>query len=187
MRFRILLVSLCSELRFRRAYTRWKAYEILHKIMEKSWDFDRFLSVWFLKLHRRYQRFIVSPTSLPFGILAITLCSELRFGRSCTCWKAYEMCYKILRKFWAFEHFLIVGWTDGSVGSSGASHFCANTSLYVFPKKHRMNRRNYPMVPPDHLVLIHLFFSSQEFIRFSQKMGPSDHPMPYFQHILIWA
>jgi hypothetical protein len=19
------------------------------------------------------------------------------------------------------------------------------------------------------------------------KMGPSDHPMPYFQHILIWA
>jgi hypothetical protein len=134
MPFRILTVSLCSELRFRRAYTRWKAYEILHKILEKSWVFDQFLSVVVLKLHRRYQRFILSPTSLPFGILAIHLFSELRFGRSCTCWKSNEILYKILKKSWAFEHFLSVGWTDDSVGSSGASHFYANTSLYVSRK-----------------------------------------------------
>jgi hypothetical protein len=134
MPFRILPVSLCSELRFRRAYTRWKAYEILHTILEKSWVFDQFLSVGVLKLHRRYQRFILLPTSLPFGILAITLCSKLRFGRSCTCWKDYEILYKILKKFWAFEHFLSVGWTDDSVGSSGANHFCANTSLFVSRK-----------------------------------------------------
>jgi hypothetical protein len=107
--------------------------------------------------------FILSPTALPFGILAITLCSKLRFGRSCTCWKSYEILYKILKKFWAFKHFLNVVWTYDSVGSSGASHFCAN------PKKHRMNRRNHPMVPPNHPVLIHLFSSSQEFIRCSQK------------------
>jgi hypothetical protein len=133
--FRILPVSLCSELRFRRAYTSWKIiYEILHKILEKSWVFDQFLSVGLLKLHRRYQRFILSLTSLPFGILTITLCSELRFGRSCTCSKAYEILYKIRKKSWAFEHFLSVGWTDGSVGASGASHFCANTSLNVSRK-----------------------------------------------------
>jgi hypothetical protein len=89
------------------------------------------LSVGLLKLHRRYQRFILSHTSLPFGILAITLCSELRFGRSCTCWKAYEILYKILKKSRAFEQFLSVGGTDGSVGSFGASLFCVNTSLYV--------------------------------------------------------
>jgi hypothetical protein len=134
MTFRILPVSLCSELRFRRAYTRWKDYEILHKILEKSWVFDQFLSVRVLKLHRWYQRFILSPTSLPFGILAITLCFELRFGWSCTCWKAYEIFYKILKKSWAFEHCLSVGWTDDSVGSSGASHFSAKTSLYVSRK-----------------------------------------------------
>jgi hypothetical protein len=131
MPFRILPASLCSELRFRRAYTRWKAYEIVHKILEKSWVFDQFFSVEVSKLHRRYQRFILSPTSLPFGILAITLYSELCFGRSCTCWKAYEILYKILKKSWAFEHCLSVGWTDDSVSSSGATHFCVNTSLYV--------------------------------------------------------
>jgi hypothetical protein len=131
MSFRILPISPCSELRFRRVYTRWKAYKILHKIVEKSWVFDQFLSAGLLKLHRRYQRFILSLTSLPFGILAITLCSELRFGRSCTCWKAYVILYNILKKYWEFEHFLSVGWTDGSVG---ASHFCANTSLYVSRK-----------------------------------------------------
>jgi hypothetical protein len=47
------------------------------------------------------------------------------------CWKAYEIIYKFLKKSWAFEQFLSVGWTDGSVGSSGASLFCVNTSLYV--------------------------------------------------------
>jgi hypothetical protein len=35
---------------------------------------------------------------------------------------------------WAFEHFWSVLWTDDSVGSSGSSHFCANTSLYVSRK-----------------------------------------------------
>jgi hypothetical protein len=102
--------------------------------MKKSWVFDQFLSVGLLKFHRRYERFILSSTSLPFGILAITLCSEFRFGRSCTCWKSYEIIYKILKNPWAFEHFLSVGWTDGSVSSSGASHFCVNTSLYVSRK-----------------------------------------------------
>jgi hypothetical protein len=92
------------------------------------------LSIGLLKLHGRYQRFILSHTLLSFGILAITLCSELRFGWSCTCWKAYEILYKIPKKSWAYEHFLSVGWTDGSVGSSGASHFCANTSMYVSRK-----------------------------------------------------
>jgi hypothetical protein len=134
MPFRILPVSLCSELCFRRAYTCWKSYEIIHKILEKSWIFDQLFSVGLLKLHRRYQRFILSPTSLPFGSLAITLCSELRFGRYYTCWKAYEILYKIPKKNWAFEQFWSVGWTDDSVCSSGASHFCVNTSLYVSRK-----------------------------------------------------
>jgi hypothetical protein len=134
MPFCILPVSLCSELCFRPAYTCWKAYEILHKILWKWWVFEKCLSVGLLKLHWRYQRFILSPVSLPFGMLVITLCSELRFGRSCTCWKAYESLYNIMRKSWAFEYFLSVGWTYGSVGSSGASHFCTNTSLYVSQK-----------------------------------------------------
>jgi hypothetical protein len=130
MPFHILPVSHCSELCFWRAYTRWKSYEILDKILEKSWAFDQFLSVGVLKLHRRYPRFILSPTSLPFGIWAITLCSEFCFGQSCTCWKAYKILDKILKKSWVFEHFLSIGWTD----SSGARHFCANTSLYVSRK-----------------------------------------------------
>jgi hypothetical protein len=134
MPFRILPLSLCSELRFRRDYTRWKAYEIIHKFLEKSWVFDQFLSVGLQKLHRRYQKFILSPSSLPRGILAITLCSELRFGRSCTCWKDYEILYKILKKILSIWEFFECRWTDGSVGSSGASHFCANTSLYVSRK-----------------------------------------------------
>jgi hypothetical protein len=134
MPFRILPVSPCSELHFRRAYTCWKAYEILQKIIEKSWAFDQFVSIGLIKLHRRYQRFVLSHTSLPFGILTITLCSKLRFGRSCTCWKAYEILYEILTKSRAFEQFLSIGWTDGSVGSSGSSLFCMNTSLYVFWK-----------------------------------------------------
>jgi hypothetical protein len=37
-------------------------------------------------------------------------------------------------KSWAFEHFLSVGWTDDSVGSSCASYFCVNISLYVSRK-----------------------------------------------------
>jgi hypothetical protein len=134
MPFRILPISLCSELRFRRAYTHWKAYKILHNIPAKSWAFDQFLSVGWLKLHRRYQRFILPHTLLPFGILAITLCSELRFWWSCNSWKVYEILYNILKKSWAFEQFLSVGWTDGSVGSSGASPFCVNTSPYVSRK-----------------------------------------------------
>jgi hypothetical protein len=103
----------------------------LHSL-ESLWNSTQYsgkiLSIWpiferrMIEVHRRYQRFILSHTMLPFGILAITLCSELRFWWSCTCWKAYEILYKIRKKYWAFEQFLSV---------SGASHFCANTSLYV--------------------------------------------------------
>jgi hypothetical protein len=168
MPFRILPVSLCSELRFRRAYTRWKAYEILQEILEKSWVFDQFLSVGLLKLHRRYQRFILSPTSLPFGILAITLCSELHFEQSCACWKAYETLYKIIKKS---EH-LSIFWASNERMVASVHPVLAISALIplcMFPKKHRMNRHNHPMVPLDHPVLIHLFSSSQEFIRCSQK------------------
>jgi hypothetical protein len=80
-------------------YTRfWKNPEYL----------ANFLSVGVLKLHRRYQRFILSPTSLPFGILAITLCSELRFRLSCTCWKGYEiLSLYVSRKS--------IGWSDAII------------------------------------------------------------------------
>jgi hypothetical protein len=111
----------------------------LESLWNYTQDYGKILSIWPIferrnKVAPTVPRFILSPTSLPFGILAITLCSELRFGRSCTCWKAYETFYKIMKKCWAFEHVLSVGWNDDGVGSSGASHFRTNTSLYVSRK-----------------------------------------------------
>jgi hypothetical protein len=79
-------------------------------IFWKNLEIEQFWSIRWMKLRWRYQRFILSPTLLSFGILVITLCSALRFGWCCTCWKAYEIC-------WGPKHPRTGGWSLPSVMS----------------------------------------------------------------------
>jgi hypothetical protein len=156
------------------------------KFYTRFWVFDQFLSVGVLKLHWRYQRFILSPTSLPSVFWPYLSLVRTPFWAILYLLESLWNYLQDSEKSWAFEHFLSVGWIDDSVGSSGASHFCANTSLYVSRKSigwtDAIIRWYHQIIRCWYTCFLLLRSSSG-----AHKMGPSDHPMPYFQHILIWA
>jgi hypothetical protein len=107
----------------------------LESLWNYTQDSGKILSIWPIFERRITENALTVPEVRP-----VTHVAALRyFGHNsllrtmfwAICWKAYEILYKFLKKSWAFEHFLSVGWTDGSVCSSGASLFCVNNSLYV--------------------------------------------------------
>jgi hypothetical protein len=178
MPFRILPVSLCSKLRFWRAYTRWKAYKILQNIKGKSRAFDQFLSVGLLKnlvTHVAALRYFGHNSLLrtPFWVILYLLESL---------WNSIQDSKKIL-SIWAFF------WASDEPMVASVHLVLAifmRIPLCMFPKKafdEPTQSSNGTTRSSGAYKLVYFFSGVHPVLA---KTWPSDHPMPCFQHILFW-